>query len=170
MTEDYANQASRLLQRGVQEDVPLKIAPKSGMIRMYDPETKTFGAYNATGTTRTFYMPDPCNTATPLTGTTGLLSPEMNLSSGLRMHLCLVCGFGGLQVSPWADGEPSDEICPSCGTHFGYDDVAGGRADLRERIYLRRRLEWIKRGSPWYSASRRPPADWDASAQLAVFD
>jgi pyocin large subunit-like protein len=26
---------------------------------MYDPATNTFGAYNASGTTRTFYMPDP---------------------------------------------------------------------------------------------------------------
>jgi hypothetical protein len=85
------------------------------------------------------------------------------------MYLCPVCGFDGLQEPPWMDGEPSDEICPSCGTHFGYDDVAGGHADLREQAYKRRRMEWIERGSPWYSPSRRAPDGWDPSAQLAVF-
>jgi hypothetical protein len=86
------------------------------------------------------------------------------------MYLCPVCGFEGLQEPPWADGEPSDEICPSCGTHFGYDDVAGGRADLREEVYRRRRSEWIERGSRWYSASRHPPDGWDPTTQLAVFE
>jgi pyocin large subunit-like protein len=39
--------------------LPIKIAPKSGVIRIYDPATNTFGSYNAAGTTRTFYMPNP---------------------------------------------------------------------------------------------------------------
>ena len=37
----------------------LQQTPKSGVIRVYDPTTNTFGAYNPTGTTRTFYKPDP---------------------------------------------------------------------------------------------------------------
>lgn len=64
------------------------------------------------------------------------------------MYLCPVCGYESLVEQPWADGEPSDDICPSCGTHFGYNDVAGGLADLREQVYSRRRKEWIKLGSP----------------------
>lgn len=30
---------------------------KNGAVRVYDPNTNTFGAYNADGTTRTFYKP-----------------------------------------------------------------------------------------------------------------
>lgn len=55
--EDYANQASNFLQRAQQEGLPTKIDSK-GIIRVYDPETNTFGAYNPSGTTRTFYQPD----------------------------------------------------------------------------------------------------------------
>ena len=39
--------------------VPTKIDPTDGTIRVYDPETNTFGSYNADGTTRTLYKPDP---------------------------------------------------------------------------------------------------------------
>lgn len=28
-----------------------------GIIRVYDPETNTFGSYNSDGTTRTFFKP-----------------------------------------------------------------------------------------------------------------
>jgi pyocin large subunit-like protein len=38
--------------------VPTKVDDQ-GVIRMYDPSTNTFAAYNADGTTRTFYKPDP---------------------------------------------------------------------------------------------------------------
>jgi len=36
-----------------------EILEEDGVIRVYDPATNTFGAYNPTGTTRTFYRPDP---------------------------------------------------------------------------------------------------------------
>lgn len=54
--EDYANQASEFFQRGVQENLPIKI-DEDGIIRIFEPETNTFGAYNPTGTTRTFFSP-----------------------------------------------------------------------------------------------------------------
>jgi RHS repeat-associated protein len=57
--EAYAQQASRFFQQGLREELPTKIDPKTGTIRVYEPETNTFGAYNANGTTRTFYKPDP---------------------------------------------------------------------------------------------------------------
>jgi len=38
--------------------VPTKIDGK-GVIRVYDPETNTFGAFNPDGTTRTFFKPSP---------------------------------------------------------------------------------------------------------------
>lgn len=39
--------------------LPIKVAPKSWVIRIYDRESNMFGAYNANGTTRPFYAPDP---------------------------------------------------------------------------------------------------------------
>jgi hypothetical protein len=56
--EDYASQASQFLQRAFQEGLPTKIG-SGGVIRVYDPASNTFGAYNANGTTGTFYKPDP---------------------------------------------------------------------------------------------------------------
>ncbi|MHB1597050.1 MAG: polymorphic toxin-type HINT domain-containing protein [Streptosporangiaceae bacterium] len=54
--EDYANQASEFFHRGLQENMPIKI-DEEGVIRIYDPQTNTFGAYNPSGTTRTFFQP-----------------------------------------------------------------------------------------------------------------
>jgi hypothetical protein len=54
--EDYASQASQFLERSQAEGVSTKIDP-SGTIRAYDPASNTFGAYNANGTTRTFFQP-----------------------------------------------------------------------------------------------------------------
>jgi RHS repeat-associated protein len=54
--EDYANQAYEFLQRSQHEGLPTKI-DGDGVIRVYDPGTNTFGAYNPDGTTRTFFTP-----------------------------------------------------------------------------------------------------------------
>jgi hypothetical protein len=83
------------------------------------------------------------------------------------MATCPVCGFPELQATPWVDGSPSDEICPSCGIHFGYDDAAGGRADQRPVIYQRWRARWVAEGMPWRSRRPQPPG-WDPHAQLAA--
>ena len=55
----YAEDASGFFQQGLRDGLPTKINPKDGSIRIYDPESNTFGSYNANGTTRTFYKPDP---------------------------------------------------------------------------------------------------------------
>jgi len=47
-------------------------------------------------------------------------------------YLCPVCGYHDLYGPPWLNGSASDEICPSCDTHFGYEDAAGGDAARRE--------------------------------------
>ena len=52
----YAKMASDFLMRAANELLPLKV-DANGVIRAYDPATNTFGAYNADGTTRTFFMP-----------------------------------------------------------------------------------------------------------------
>ncbi len=60
--DDYARQAFEFLQ---QPGTLTKIDPKTGVIRVYDPATEAFGAYNPTGTTRTFYIPDPAKHGYP---------------------------------------------------------------------------------------------------------
>ena len=57
--DEYAQEASNLFQRALQDELPTKIDPKTGIIRAYDPGTNTFGSFNANGTTRTFFSPDP---------------------------------------------------------------------------------------------------------------
>ena len=85
-----------------------------------------------------------------------------------RSFACPVCGFGGLFDAPWsADGAQSDEICPCCGIHFGYDDECGGRAELRAALYFTWRERWRREGMGWWSnGPRQPPPDWDPVVQL----
>jgi hypothetical protein len=47
------------------------------------------------------------------------------------IYLCPVCGYDWLTEEPLVGPSASDEICPVCGIHFGYDDAAGGRAEDR---------------------------------------
>ena len=77
---------------------------------------------------------------------------------------CPVCD-SALDFEPWRDGIASQEICPFCGIHFGYNDAS---PDLRQAVYT----EWR---SEWYAAGRRPitGADWQrvaaAVAERALF-
>jgi hypothetical protein len=54
--ESYVDQASEFRKRSQTDGLPTKIDPK-GTIRIYDPASNTFGAYNADGTTKTFFKP-----------------------------------------------------------------------------------------------------------------
>lgn len=47
------------------------------------------------------------------------------------MPSCPVC-YSPLDFEPWFVDSASDEICPTCGIQFGYDDA---RPDLRTAIY-----------------------------------
>jgi hypothetical protein len=82
---------------------------------------------------------------------------------------CPVCGYD-LGFEPWERGASSDEICPSCGIQFGYDDVpeGGGLQGTREEIYAQWRSMWIERGMPWYSIGRPPPHAWNPRKQLEL--
>ena len=55
-SDEYAQQAANFLVDSQRRGLPTKIDSK-GIIRVYDPETNTFGAFNPDGTTRTFYKP-----------------------------------------------------------------------------------------------------------------
>lgn len=56
--DEYARMSSAFLQRAQRQGLPTKIDAR-GTIRVYDRRTNTFGSYNASGTTKTFYKPDP---------------------------------------------------------------------------------------------------------------
>lgn len=53
---DYAGRASRFLQNALRDGLPTKIDAE-GVIRVYDPQTNIFAAYNPDGTARTFFAP-----------------------------------------------------------------------------------------------------------------
>src|ERR1700739_159986 len=72
---------------------------------------------------------------------------------------CVVCGYSGLSEPPYDQkGCASFEICPSCGTEFGYDDANRSHEELR--------AAWLAAGAPWRSKAIRPRPDWDAEEQL----
>ena len=75
-------------------------------------------------------------------------------------HTCPVCGYPGLYERPWSGESASDEICPSCGTHFGYDDWAEGDPGARPMAHAELRAKWLQAGRPWFSSGRSKPADW----------
>lgn len=55
--DEYARKASEFLQRAQKDGFPAKIDPSDGTIRIFDPETGIFAAYNSDGTTRTIFKP-----------------------------------------------------------------------------------------------------------------
>jgi hypothetical protein len=87
------------------------------------------------------------------------------------LYVCPVCGYDRLADPPWDNESPSDEICPSCGTHFGYDDAAGGDAARRQARHRELRESWIAKGMLWFSRSGSgPPPGWDPREQLATVE
>jgi hypothetical protein len=54
--EEYATRATKFLQEAKENGYEVKVDGR-GNVRVYDPATNTFGAYNADGTTKTFYKP-----------------------------------------------------------------------------------------------------------------
>jgi len=54
--EDYAAQAHAFLDRARATGLPAK-RTGDGELRIYDPDSGTFAAYNANGTTKTFFKP-----------------------------------------------------------------------------------------------------------------
>ena len=65
---------------------------------------------------------------------------------------CPVCGYALDRPAR------SFNICPSCGTEFGYHDVG--------RSYDELRILWLQGGAKWWSRNRPAPPDWSGLAQL----
>ena len=54
--DDYARKAWEFLQRAIDEGLPAKV-DGDGVIRVYEPRTKSFASYNKAGRTKTFFKP-----------------------------------------------------------------------------------------------------------------
>ncbi len=88
--------------------------------------------------------------------------PRWSLTGYQEEFACPVCGFPYLKdpaLPP--DGNPSFEICPSCGYQFGVTDEQEGigYATWREQ-WVAGRMQWQGRDSP--------PRSWDPAEQLAA--
>lgn len=55
--DEYVQVADAFLTRAERQGLPTKIDPVDGTIRVYEPSTNTFGAYNADRTAKTFFKP-----------------------------------------------------------------------------------------------------------------
>ena len=78
---------------------------------------------------------------------------------------CPVCGFG----LKWDldEATSANEICPSCGTQFGYDDaIRYKRDELTQLVYRNLRKKWIEDGMRWDKGQSDPPEDWNPEEQL----
>lgn len=69
-----------------------------------------------------------------------------------KTYLCPVCGFR----LPFAAEDFN--ICPSCGTEFGYSDSG--------RTYDNLRKNWLDHGAQWSSLVWEKPSNWSPFEQL----
>lgn len=58
------------------------------------------------------------------------------------MYTCPVCDYDKLRENP---SDQLYEICPQCGTEFGYDDFNTSHAELRQRWIAAGRVFWRDR-------------------------
>lgn len=88
----------------------------------------------------------------------------------LNEKICPVCGLG-LEFFPWDTISPSDEICPCCGTQFGYHDAIRNEGILENTIarYNTLRKDWINDGMKWHFPNdtfNPEPPNWSPKEQL----
>lgn len=82
-------------------------------------------------------------------------------------HTCPVCGYE-LNFKAWDNGYDSQEICPSCGTQFGYNDFGTSKEEIISK-WRTLRKNWIERGMKFKHPSsmlKLPSNDWNPSEQL----
>jgi hypothetical protein len=72
---------------------------------------------------------------------------------GRNMYLCPVCGYREMPDPP-----EDYNICPCCGTEFGYTDAGVTLEELRAK--------WLSHDAPWFSALIPPPIGWSAEKAL----
>jgi hypothetical protein len=69
-------------------------------------------------------------------------------------NMCPVCGYD------MEDPPPDFNICPSCGTEFGNNDVNASIKELRSA--------WLRNGARWWSPVDSPPDGWDPFEQISA--
>jgi hypothetical protein len=86
------------------------------------------------------------------------IQPIWIISMHKANNYCRVCGYE-LSVPPWGidNNSPTWEICPCCGTEFGYEDCT-------PMSVRKKREEWILNGKKWFY-ERKKPTNWDYSIQ-----
>ena len=76
-----------------------------------------------------------------------------------KLFLCKVCGYNYGDYVWGEDGKnPSFEICPCCGTEFGYEDAT-------EKAILLSRKKWFDSGAKWHFSEEKPK-NWNLEEQL----
>lgn len=71
-------------------------------------------------------------------------------------YTCPVCAYS-LMPYPVEEGN----ICPCCGTEFGFDDDLG-------MSFRRIRDAWVAAGTPWFSPIDPRPLLWNGLVQLIL--
>lgn len=72
----------------------------------------------------------------------------------MTTYTCPICAYSRM---PYAADEGN--ICPCCGTEFGFDDDLGvSFRNIRDR--------WVANGTPWFSPLDARPLFWSGIAQL----
>lgn len=83
------------------------------------------------------------------------------------MHICSICGYGGLEFPQWdKEGFPTFTICDCCGFESGFDDEAKDKPETIEEY----RERWLREGAIWFSSSVQRPENWDLRIQLKNID
>lgn len=76
-----------------------------------------------------------------------------------KLFICKVCGYDYGDYIWGEDGKiPSFEICPCCGTEFGYEDAS-------EVAIVSQRQRWLDSGKKWFLSNKKPQ-NWDSLNQL----
>ncbi len=77
-------------------------------------------------------------------------------------YICRVCGLDVYYYyydPPWTpDNIASDDICPCCGVHFGYEDFTlEGMKEYRK--------QWLDKGAKWF-VPKEKPENWSLEEQM----
>lgn len=131
------------------QDRRAPVIARHGDVVLYNPAINTLAVKGADGTPKTRLDLILRYTA---------ISRTWTISVHKKDNHCRVCGYG-LPIPPWgADGRsPTWEICPCCGTEFGYEDCTPtSTRSAREK--------WIANGKKWFDATKKP-ANWSFDSQ-----
>ena len=92
-----------------------------------------------------------------------------------KKYIYLLCGYPGLEEGHFVriengkknysnpKGTPTFEICPCCGTEFGFSEY-----DFKtesKKSWEKIRKEWIDNGAEWFMIKMKPH-HWDLNKQL----